>query len=114
MKYPIQEIVDRLSILELKRERLPENEDILKEIAILEPEVVGYREWVDKLKIANGNIWDLEFDIRRGKEKELGLEEVGRRALQIRDYNKKRIEIKNELALMLGNPKEIKVDHASS
>ena len=114
MKYPIQEIADRLSILELKRERLPQSEDILKEIGILEPEVAEYRDWVERLKEVNGSIWDLEFDIRSGKEGQLGLEEVGRRALLIRDRNKKRIEIKNELAVVLGNPKEIKIDHASS
>jgi len=62
----------------------------------------------------NGKIWSLESDIRLGKETELGLEEVGRRALQIRDHNKVRIQYKNELNLKYNEGfEEIKVNHSS-
>lgn len=62
----------------------------------------------------NGDIWSLESDIRKGKESELGLEEVGRRALQIRDHNKLRIKVKNELNQIFNEGfEEVKVDHAS-
>jgi hypothetical protein len=61
----------------------------------------------------NGEIWKLESDIRRGKEGELGLEEVGRRALAIRDINNKRISTQNGLIEKLGGYKNIKGQHAS-
>ena len=62
----------------------------------------------------NAQIWDLESDIRKGKENELGLEEVGRRAIQIRNINKKRVEAKNQITeLTLTGFIEKKLDHAS-
>jgi hypothetical protein len=66
------------------------------------------------LYVINGKIWDLEADIRQGKEGILGLEEVGRRALAIRDFNGERIRLKNEITELVGEKyKEIKIDHAS-
>ena len=67
-----------------------------------------------KLYEVNGKIWDLEADIRKGKEGELGLEEVGRRAIEIRNLNKTRISIKNEITEVTGSGfKDVKVNHAS-
>jgi len=60
---------------------------------------------------ANAKIWALESDIRNGRE--LPLEEVGRRALMIRDINKQRIEAKNKINELFGDYKEHKVNHAS-
>ncbi len=117
MKMPISEIADRLSICRLKSERL-ENENLRDELYTLESEAAIYKQisdFVDRLYEVNGQIWDLEADIRSGKEGELGLEEVGRRALAIRDLNKKRISIKNEIVERYGEGfKEVKVNHASS
>jgi hypothetical protein len=45
----------------------------------------------------NFEIWNLENSIRRGGEGTLGLEEVGRRAVEIRNLNRKRIQYKNEI-----------------
>jgi len=71
-------------------------------------------EWIEKLYEINGRIWDLEADIRQGKEDRLGLEEVGRRALKIRGINRERIEMKNLITGESGSGfSEIKVDHAS-
>lgn len=68
----------------------------------------------NKMLEANGNIWTLESDIRQGKEGELGLEEVGRRALAIRDLNAGRIKVKNELNEHFKEGFiELKVNHAS-
>ena len=71
-------------------------------------------ELVDRLAIVNLKIWHLEDKIRDSKEKELGLEEVGRRALQIRDYNSERIAVKNAINEFAKQGfTEIKIDHAS-
>jgi len=69
---------------------------------------------IDRLCIANIKISTLEADIRQGKEAELGLEEVGRRALQIRDINKERVALKNALKdIFKDGFKDVKVKHRS-
>ena len=50
----------------------------------------------------NGLIWNREGDIRQGKEGGLGLEEVGKRAVQIRDINEIRVLVKNLLNNLTG------------
>ena len=109
------EIADRYSILLLKSERL-KDENIDGEMEVFQREVDKkpyLKPFIDKLYIANGKTWDLESDIRRGKENELGLEEVGRRAIAIRECNKERIAIKNECNEGRWFA-EVKVNHASS
>ena len=72
-------------------------------------------ELVDRLCIVNARIWHLESDIRKGKEGELGLEEVGRRAIAIREHNAERTALKNELTRRLDPDGflDTKVNHAS-
>lgn len=118
------EVLDRYSILQLKKERLTENEsrpieleywtfrgeafEYLKNHPKLEPLLSG-------LYSVNGKIWDLEFDIRRGLEGKLGLDEVGRRALQIRDLNRQRIKYKNDIVDVMGTGyKDVKMNHGSA
>jgi tetratricopeptide (TPR) repeat protein len=116
MKMPISEIADRYSIALLKKERA--NADNDQEINVLYQELVKYDQalnFVEKLKEINGQIWDLESDIRKGKENELGLEEVGRRAIAIRGLNKIRVSYKNEMVNIYGEGfEDIKMNHASA
>ena len=115
MKMPISEIADRYSIALLKQERAAA--DNAAEINTLHKELIQYEDvmlFVSKLKEINGKIWDLESDIRKGKEGELGLEEVGRRAIQIREFNKIRVGYKNEMVQIYGEGfEDIKMNHAS-
>ena len=121
------EIIDRLSILKLKLERLPSNNKepqliIDKEFEVYKHALEEFKKrgmvinpkWIEKLYEINGRIWDLEADIRQEKENALGLEEVGRRALKIRGINRERIEVKNLITKesKQGFP-EIKINHAS-
>jgi hypothetical protein len=56
----------------------------------------------------------LEKELKSGRENELPLEEIGRRAIKIRDWNNKRVSIKNAMAEKLSCPvREIKKDHLS-
>lgn len=117
MKVELGDVLDRLSILIHKCEKInitqsaPEFFQYARELLLECPDVQildavrALRELYD----TNGRIWSLEADIRSGKEGILGLEEVGRRAIMIREQNKHRIEIKNGL---MSYP-EIKKDHAS-
>lgn len=102
---------DRCSILRLKLERLGEQPDVREEFRVMAAACDGID--FTSLYEINGKIWDLESDIRRGKEGELGLEEVGRRALAIRDLNAQRIAVKNSIAARHGATTEIKGNHAS-
>jgi hypothetical protein len=118
MKMPISEIADRYSIALLKRERASADNQF--EIDTLKNEINNYDknemdDFINKLVEINGKIWDLESDIRKGKELELGLEEVGRRAIKIREFNKIRVGYKNELVKKYGEGfEDIKMNHASA
>tara|TARA_Y100001973_G_C5143664_1_gene304248 strand:- start:420 stop:770 length:351 start_codon:yes stop_codon:yes gene_type:complete len=115
MKMQISEVADRFSICKLKEERT--DLDMTEELEAYRYELRDYQDigqWVSELYQINGNIWDLESDIRKGKERELGLEEVGRRALLIRDWNNKRVATKNEITEHYNDGfTETKKNHAS-
>lgn len=120
MLVSISDILDRYSISILKKQRANAEND--EELQTLSQEIYEYRkkepvlidEYLNKLIEVNGNIWDLESDIRKGKEGELGLEEVGRRAIKIRELNKIRVGYKNQIVdIFQEGYKDIKVNHAS-
>ena len=113
MKYPLSDICDRFTILQLKTERLPEDNTIVELFAIFTEElgqrISGLGEntrkkvlaLVKQLYDANAATWDLEADLRAGKMDEATqLEEIGRRAIAIRESNKKRLSIKNRIAVV--------------
>jgi hypothetical protein len=121
MEMPLPELLDRMSIVKLKIERIgephlkEEYEEYEKAVKEFKDRGIEIKEeWVDELYEFNKNIWDLEADIRQGKEEELGLEEVGRRAIKIREANKKRIAVKNKITEQTGlGFKDVKVNHIS-
>jgi hypothetical protein len=115
-KFPIIELVDRLAIAEIKFQRTQANKEELiwyKEQAIridLSEIVAEYED----LKRIHNEIWELEAQLKTGREAELSLEEIGRRAIAIRDHNNKRIRLKNSMAEKLNcSVREIKKDHLS-
>lgn len=115
MKVTFGEMADRYSITQLKCKYIgdhfiPEKEALLLELV----NYVGWCDWVQALGVINENIWQLESDIRKGKEGILGLEEVGRRAIAIRGWNNQRVALKNQANKHYGEGfVEIKADHAS-
>jgi len=129
MIYPLDELIDKSSIIQLKFERIENLEDRsrwineIREYSVAIGEYIGkgvcvyeqIQDWFNKLYEINGKTWDLEADIRKGKEGELGLEEVGRRAIAIRENNGKRIKIKGDIVKKTGmGYEDIKINHASS
>ena len=116
MKISIGDIVDRFTICTLKKERL--GLDVQKELSELKEEIDvygGLENFIGRLYEVNSSIWFLESDIRKGKEGELGLEEVGRRAIKIREFNKIRVGYKNIIVETFGEGyKDVKMNHASS
>ena len=118
MIFPVIELVDRYAIAELKSS---------KTNGANQPEVAFYQEQLrvhdltlvademNELYNIHAEIWNLESELKSGMEAKLELAEIGRRAIKIRDWNNKRIAIKNTIAEKLGcTVKEIKADHISA
>jgi hypothetical protein len=115
------DIIDRWAIAKLKAERIGTDEskkeflwfcEGIKELEIKHPEFNWNLYRQDILNI-HSRIWNLESGIRQGKL-DNDLMEVGRLAIQIRDWNKKRVALKNEINLKTGEGfQDIKKDHGS-
>jgi len=117
MIFPIIELVDRYAIAELKA---------FKTNSANQVEVDFYREQLRPYDLAvvademnelyniHSEIWNLESELKSGMEAQLELAEIGRRAIQIRDWNNKRVALKNLIADKLGcTVREIKSNHIS-
>jgi hypothetical protein len=69
---------------------------------------------INELYQIHSNIWALEAELKSGKESDLDLNEIGKRAIEIRNWNNRRVAIKNQIAELLNCPvREIKKDHLS-
>jgi hypothetical protein len=114
--FPVIELFDRLAVAQVKWEKTAANH---AELAWYISQVANYdfklvENLFETLKQTHRNIWELEAELKSGKEHELPLEELGRRAICIRDHNHKRIAIKNQMAEILDCPvREIKKNHLS-
>ena len=114
--FPVIELVDRYSIACLKYDKTQANKE---EVNFYKQQLTSYdlvliQQEIDGLYNIHKQIWDLEAQLKSGREKELPLEEIGRRAIAIRDLNNKRIKLKNFAAEKLGcTIREIKKDHLS-
>ena len=118
---PIPEVADRYTIALLKIERLSADEidmdDMRKQIYyyrdglnLEDPELA---QLVENLYDINGEMWNAEHAIRKGQDENLGLEEIGRRALHIRDLNRNRMKIKNDIVELTGDGfKDCKMNYA--
>lgn len=116
LKMSVGEILDRYSICLLKEERL--KIDVSDEIQALADEIANLPEdikwYIRDLKEVNGQIWNLEADLRKGNEATLGYEEIGRRAIQIRNFNNTRVELKNKVNSILNSGFiDVKGNHGS-
>lgn len=109
MELYLGEFLDRLSILLHKSQKIgpeayPEFIRYIQYFLLKIPEdnfgalMRSFR----KLYYINGEIWKLESDIRLNKEKKLGLQETGRRAIKIRELNNRRLLEQNKVISMFG------------
>jgi hypothetical protein len=115
-KFPVIELVDRLAIAEVKFQRTKANEEELLWYMnqALRIDLTQIVDEYEDLKRIHNEIWELEAELKTGREAELALEEIGRRAIAIRDHNNKRVALKNSMAEKLSCPvREIKQDHLS-
>jgi perosamine synthetase len=130
-KISLPEIIDRITITQLKIERVGEPH-LLNEMeefkrALKEFEEKGFEinpTWFEELYEINKSIWDLEWDVRKivnsenvweEAENKLGFEELGRRMLLVEGFMKKRITLKNKITTETGSGfKEVKISHCGS
>jgi hypothetical protein len=114
--FPVIELVDRLSIAEIKFEKTQANAEELEwyqvqaknyNLEIVQAELA-------ELKQIHLQIWELEKELKSGTEQNIPLEEIGQRAINIRNHNHERIKLKNRMAERLQcHVREIKRDHVS-
>lgn len=115
-RFPVIELFDRLAIAEIKWARTKSNQEELDwyRLQVQKFDLNLVSSPFEELKNIHNTIWELEAELKSGREQELSLEEIGRRAILIRDWNNKRIAIKNKIADRLGcSVKELKKDHLS-
>ena len=115
--FPVAELLDRLAIAKIKVDKglaaHQEFEYYLKQATQFD--LASVIDLLDELEQIHLKIWSLESELRKGYEDDLGYEEIGRRAVTIRNLNNVRVKLKNQLAERLGDPiREIKTDHLSS
>ena len=114
---PLSEILDRYTITKLKSERT--DEDVTDELRTYKREIENpdylqkssqIASFIEKLYEINGELWDTEGDIRKGVD--MPLEQIGQLALNVRDLNCKRNEIKAEIVDVFSEGfKEIKINY---
>ena len=117
MIFPIIELVDRYTIAKLKFSKTSganqEEVDFYKE-QLRSHDLASVSQEIDMLYNIHSEIWSLESELKSGMEAQLELVEIGRRAIQIRDWNNKRIKLKNTIAEKLGCAvREVKSEHLS-
>jgi hypothetical protein len=116
MIFPVIELVDRYAIAKLKFFKTNANQE---EVDFYKDQLSYYdldlvSEEMTMLYDIHSKIWNLEKELKSGVEDQLELAEIGRRAIEIRDWNNKRVKLKNTIAEKLGCVvREIKKDHAS-
>jgi len=114
--FPVGELFDRYIIAHIKFEKTQENQievDFYSQQA-LKFDLSLVKHELNQLKCLHLEMWELEKELKSGNEMSLTLEEIGRRAIAVRDKNRERIRVKNIIAEKLGCPViEFKRDHQS-
>ena len=115
--FPIIELFDRWAIARVKFQNTAgANATELEFYAqqVDSYDVASVQHLLEDLEQIHREIWDLEKELKTGREDSLPLDEIGRRAIAIRDHNNRRIQIKNLMAEQLDcRVREIKRDHLS-
>lgn len=113
LKTPLPEAIEKIGILSLKISGSTNSKEHLalkKELYFYKNVIKAYlqdgikikNKWIEELKNINRKSWIMEADITQGRESVLGLKEVGRRSILLRDMNKKRVALKKKIALSIG------------
>ncbi len=122
MRVQPAEIIDRLSIVKLKIEKIKdpflnaEFQELIKALEAFKQEgIVIKKKWIDELYSINKKEWSLLEEISNEREKEnLDYELFAKLYLKIEELNKERAKMKNKIVEETGKGfKEIKKNHPS-
>lgn len=126
MKMPFGDLCDKYTIALLKQEYQPSDlhkhqvERYKAELDKIYHELNDVAQnrltvYIDILHYANGLTWKAESDIRNAIDDDLPAEEYKWRTIRLKVSNALRIDYKNKISDLIGEPefKEVKVDHAS-
>ena len=108
------ELVDRYAIAQVKYNRTgganqAELDFYEKQMSVIDKILIW--DELQAFKILHDKIWSLEDDFKKCRIDNIDLAEIGRRALEIRDYNNFRVKLKNAVAEKLNDPiREIKTN----
>jgi hypothetical protein len=121
---PELELIDRLCIARIKYERTTggnqaeldwyeaRHQELRARLTTAQSETLEYN--IAEITKIHNKIWDLEWQLKSGVEHLLPMDEIGRRAIAIRDWNNRRITYKNSIAELFAlKMREIKTDHLS-
>lgn len=107
-KLALIELVDRYCISKVKLDILKNNQeeyDFYREQLVTEFDISSIEEDLNELTEIHRKIWDMEDDFKKCVvEHKYPLDEIGRRAILIRDINIDRYAIKNRIAEKLNDP----------
>lgn len=106
-KFPVIELVDRYCIAKLKFAKLGNNKEELdfytEQLHDIDFELI--RVELDRLYEVHRQVWEVEDEFKKYKvETKYDLEEIGRRALYVRDIMAERYVLKNVMAEKLNDP----------
>lgn len=104
--YSFGEFIDKLSIVSKKdhhglpgaREELDRMMKWLNDLGIDAYLILS----IIRVTTANMSIWNLEHELRNAKEGQIPLDQVGRIAIKVREFNKDRVRYMNELDKLCG------------
>jgi hypothetical protein len=121
---PVLELIDRLCIARIKFERTKGGnqaeltwyeqhyQQLIDTLTQDQQAVLDHN--IAEITVIHNRIWDLEWQLKSGVEHLLPMDEIGRRAIAIRDWNNRRITYKNSIAELFAlDLREIKTDHLS-
>lgn len=121
---PELELIDRLCIARVKYQRTTGGnqaeldwyearyQELIQRLTPGQCDTLNHN--IQEITRIHNQIWDLEWQLKSGVEHLLELDEIGRRAIAIRDWNNRRITYKNSIAELFGlELREIKTDHLS-
>jgi hypothetical protein len=106
-KFPLIELLDRYCISRLKFEKLGSNKEELDFYIgqLTDFDMSQVQVELDELTEIHRTIWGMEDDFKRYTvEEKYSLEEVGRRAIAVRNTNSLRYALKNKIADKLNDP----------
>jgi hypothetical protein len=106
-KFPVIELVDRYCIAKLKFNKLGNNQEELNfytdQIKELNLDLI--KDELERLYEVHRQVWEVEDEFKKRKaDTKYELEEIGRRALYVRDIMVERYELKNVMAEKLDDP----------